>query len=154
MRDAQAVADHAGEAVEDVGDVAAGLLLHGRGHGEELQLEHVGAEGQLAVRVLRGQAEVLLLVAGGEFVGQGRSAVAGDGEHALGQGVAGAEDAGHLLQGVGELLAEPAEPAGAAGAGVEPRCRRPGECSRQNPAQAAQVPARPSQGQGQPAAPD
>ncbi len=110
--DQVALADHAGQLGEQLGEVAAGLLLDEHGQDEDLQLDHAGPPGQVAEGDLGREAEVLLLVAVGELGGDRLGELVGDGQQGLAQRLAGADHPGHQLEGVGELRAELLDPRG------------------------------------------
>ncbi len=82
-----ALADDAGELVEQLGQVAAGLLLDQKREHEDLELDQAGAACQLAESDLGREAEVLLLVAIGELAGNRRCELVGDRLDALGHGL-------------------------------------------------------------------
>ena len=104
--DADALADGEGDRVEDLGQVAAHLVLDGDGRGHQLQVLGADAADHVGQGLLEGQAEVDLADDAAELGRDGRLRLAHDQLDGLEERRAGAQRVGDQRDGVGEAVVE------------------------------------------------
>ena len=121
--DADALADGVRDRVEDLGEVAADLVLDGDGRGHQLEVVRADAPDHVLERLLERQAEVDLADDPAELGRDRRPRLAHDQLDGLQERRAGAQRVGDQGDRVRQLLVEGVEPA--ALAAVEPEAREP-----------------------------
>ena len=104
--DADALADGEGDGVEDLGQVAADLVLDGDGRGHQLEVVGADAPDHVGERLLEGQAQVDLADDAVELGRDGRLRLADDQLDGLQERGAGAQRVGDERDGVGEVVVE------------------------------------------------
>ena len=121
--DAHALADGVGDRVEDLGEVAADLVLDGDGGDHQIEVVRLHAPADVGQRVVERQAQVDLADDAAELGRDGRLRLAHDHLDRLQEGRAGAQRVGQQHDRVGQAVVERLEPL--ALASVEPELGQP-----------------------------